>query len=236
MPNLWYIGYGIFFGTREVAKDKKRQELKITHTCTLGKMNATKAKRDNSDPNHLVIDIEDKAHAAWDTVFKNQDTIAFFERYFDDPDKEHRLFVHCKGGLVRSPFAVRCILIMFCNFTPFMARIKVWDSGAIDTMFYLTMIPVELALCAHKDRKYDFGLRLHEHAERISEDYSEHFKDKWLAVPIYPDDPPESERLLMFVIQEDVNVVALWKKVVPVSEQFKGVKEDMYPALEVRDQ
>ena len=223
-----YIGYGmfIFLGMGDPAKDKKLlKELKITHTCTLGKENAPKDKQGKPDPNHLVIDIGDGYLAAWDAVFKNQDTIAFFERYFSST--EHRLVFRCLSARIRSPFAARCILIRFCNFTPFMARVRVFDVRP-GTTFFLTMHPVELDLCSRADKEYDFGLKLHKFAEPVSEDYKEHFKDKCLLIPQKPEfDTLEIYKKCWMFCEK--GIVDLWKKVVPVSEQFKDVKKDEYP-------
>ena len=121
MDGLWYVGYGIYLADRIRARDKQLlKDHKITHKLTLGKENAPEDKRDNSDPNHLVIDMGDGFNEDWDPVFKDKDTLAFLKRYF--ASKGTRLLVNCSVGMVRSPFAVRCILIKYCNFTPFMAQ------------------------------------------------------------------------------------------------------------------
>lgn len=154
--SIYYIGYGIYLcRKRDVNKLAELKARNISHVLTLGEENVPVSKDTNSI-NYHFFDIEDEADAPWDTFLKDEPTIKFIESFREK--QTNRLAVHCTAGEVRSPFAIRCILIKFFNFTPFQARARLISIHP-DYSAYPSMLKAEVGLCSRADKENDFGLR-----------------------------------------------------------------------------
>ena len=157
-PEIFYIGYGIYIGRKEDANElKELKDRHISHVLTLGKGSVPNNKNESTINYHL-FDIEDNPGSPWGTFLTGRDDpcAQFIENFRAKPT--NRLFVHCTEARLRAPFAVRCILIKFFNYTPFQARIRL---TSIYPRFYMyvPMFKAELDLCSRADKDNDFGLR-----------------------------------------------------------------------------
>ena len=110
-----------------------------------------------------MFDITDSYNAPWHTLFNdaNSANVKFVE-HFRAMDGG-RMLVHCTEACLRSPCAIRSILIKFFNFTPFQARTYLRAVYMTPFVFHIfpTMLDAELALCTRADKLNDFGLRVH---------------------------------------------------------------------------